>query len=345
MDNSSVDALLRSLGDAGRRQVARILAEGALTVGEISEVLGLPQSTVSRQLKTLRSTGLLIDRREGSRVFIELCEPAPNGGGGLREVLNAWLRTQSLPPAVATRLRRVVKNRNGGSDAFERLASQWDELRFEHFGGLFHLEAIASLLPAGWRVLDMGTGTGYLLPFLARQFREVVAADASRSMLDLARQRAEREGLSNVRFEAGRLEDLPLEAASIDCAFAVLVLRYSTDLVGSLAELGRVLAPGGRLLIVDVMPHSMEDFQRRIGDYSGGLDPMSATDALAASGFRVSRQRVLPVPPSGSPAAPTRPAPDLFLITAERTHPAASTGDPSGVDNRSMLELQPKETE
>ncbi len=333
MDNSSVDALLRSLGDAGRRQVARILAEGALTVGEIAEVLGLPQSTVSRQLKTLRSTGLLIDRREGSRVFIELGEPAPNGGGGLREVLNAWLRAQPLPPAVAARLRRVVENRNGGTDAFERLASQWDELRFEHFGGLFHLEAIASLLPARWRVLDVGTGTGYLLPFLARQFREVVAADASRSMLDLARQRAEREGLSNVRFEAGRLEDLPLEDASIDCAFAVLVLRFSTDLGGSVAELGRVLAPGGRLLIVDVTPHSMEDFQRRIGDYSGGLDPSRTTEALEASGFSVSRQRVLPATPSGNPAAPTRPAPDLFLITAERTHPTASAGDVPDIDN------------
>ena len=318
VDNSSADVLLRSLGDSSRRLVARILAEEPLTVGEIAEVLGLPQSTVSRHLKTLRSTGLLIDRREGSRVFIGLSEPVVNGNGDLAGVLNTWLRGQSLPTAVGTRLRRVVTSRNAGEDAFERLAHQWDELRSEHFGGIFHLEAIASLLPTEWRVLDIGTGTGYLLPFLARQFREVIAADSSAAMLELARQRAEREGLDNVRFESGRLEDLPVADAAVDCALAVLVLRYSTDLARSAAELGRVVRPGGRLLVVDIMPHTMDDFERRIGDSSGGLDPDQVAREVGRAGFHVSQQRVLRLPSGESPAAPTRPAPDLFLITAER---------------------------
>jgi DNA-binding transcriptional ArsR family regulator len=318
VDSSAVDILLRSLGDSGRRQVARILAEEPLTVGEVAQVLGLPQSTVSRHLKTLRATGLLNDRREGSRVFIGLTEPNGNGVGDLPGVLNSWLRKQSLPTTVRTRLRRVVENRNVGEDAFERLAHQWDELRFEHFGGLFHLEAIASLLPPQWRVLDIGTGTGYLLPFLAGQFREVIAADSSAAMLELARQRAEREGLDNVRFESGRLEDLPVEDASVDCALAVLVLRHSTDLERSIAELGRVVVPGGRLLVVDIKPHSMEDFQRRIGDSSGGLDPDHVREELGRAGFQVQQQRSVRPPSDDNPAAPTRPAPDLFLITAER---------------------------
>lgn len=313
-----MDVLLRSLGDSGRRQVARILAEASLTVGEISDVLGLPQSTVSRHLKTLRSTGLIVDRREGSRVFIGLTEPNGNGGGDLAEVLNSWLRTQPLPPAVRSRLGRAVESREGGADAFERLAHRWDELRFEHFGGLFHLEAIASLLPTDWRVLDIGTGTGYLLPFLSRQFREVIAADASDAMLGLARQRAQREGLSNVRFKSGRIEDLPVEDASVDCALAVLVLRYSTDLARSAAELGRVVVGGGRLLVVDIMPHTMDDFERRIGDSSGGLDPERVTAELARCGFRVTQHRILALPSPGSPASPSRPAPDLFVVTAER---------------------------
>jgi ArsR family transcriptional regulator len=331
VDNDSADLLFRSLGDSGRRQVARILAEEPLTVGEIADVLGLPQSTVSRHLKTLRSTGLLVDRKEGSRVFIGLTpSESRNGGRDLSAVLNSWLRQQPISGAVAARLRRAVSNRNGGVDPFERFAHRWDELRFEHFGGLFHMEAIASLLPSEWRVLDIGTGTGYLLPFLSRQFREVIAADASAAMLDLARQRAQREGLSNVQFESGRLEDLPVGDASVDCALAVLVLRYSAHPARSAAELARVVKAGGRLLVVDVVPHDMDDFRRRIGDMTGGIEPSEVASVLGRAGFRVSQTRTLHLPAAPSPCAPSRPAPDLFLITAERESPRVSSRTSGG---------------
>ena len=330
----TVDGLLRSLGDPGRRQVARILAESALTVGEVADVLGLPQSTVSRHLKNLRSTGLLVERREGSRVFIGLLEPSGNGDGDLGSVLNAWLRRQPLSSAVQTRLQRAVQGRQSGDDAFGRLAQQWDELRHEHFGGMFHLEALVSLLPSDWRVLDIGTGTGYLLPYLSRQFREVIAADPSSGMLELARQRADAEGLTNVRFKLGRLEDLPADDASIDCALAVLVLRHSPDLDRSCMELSRALVDGGRLLVVDVVPHEMEDFRRRIGDATHGLEPKRAADALEAAGFTLSERRSLAPPPAGNPAAPSRPAPELFLISAQRKPRASRPKKRSGRSKR-----------
>ena len=319
MDQHGPDVLFRSLGDSVRRQVARILAETPLTVGEIADVLGLPQSTVSRHLKSLRSTGLLVDRSEGNRVYIELAEPSGVGAGDLPGVLNSWLRAQPLPTAVHMRLRQTVENRNGSGDTFEKVAHQWDELRSEHFGGMFHLEAVASLLPTDWCVLDIGTGTGYMLPFLARQFAQVIAADASSAMLELARQRAEREGLSNIQFKLGRIEDLPVADASIDCALAVLVLRHSPDIPRSVEELARGIVDGGRLLIVDVAPHSMEDFRRRIGDASNGIDPEYVADELERSGFSILNRRLLPMPIAGSLAAPTRPAPDLFMVSAQRT--------------------------
>ena len=325
MDVGTLDSLFRSLGDSVRRQVARILAEAPLTVGEIAEVLGLPQSTVSRHLKSLRSTGLLVDRSDGNRVYIELAPPGGNGGEDLPAMLNAWLRGQTLPGAVQTRLRQTIDNRNGTEDAFENLAHQWDELRSTHFGSLFHLEALASLLPKDWRVLDVGTGTGYMLPFLARQFKTVTAADASAAMLELARQRVDREGLTNVNFKLGRIEDLPVEDASVDCALAVLVLRHSPDLGRSAEELARAVADGGRLLIVDIVRHTMEDFRRRIGDASSGLDPEDLIDGLMRAGFAVLNHRRLPVPAAGTPGAPSRPAPDLLLLSAERHARAAHT--------------------
>lgn len=318
MDTSGLDLLFRALSDPLRRRVARILAETPLTVGEIAGVLGLPQSTVSRHLKALRSTGLLIDRSEGNRTYIELVPPQGNGDRDLPDMLNSWLRNQPLPTSVHMRLRQAVEQRNGGVDAFQRMAHQWDELRAIHFGGVFHLEALASLLPSDWRVLDIGTGTGYMLPFLARQFRAVVAADASSAMLELARQRAKREGLSNVEFKLGRIEDLPVGDASVDCALAILVLRHSLDISRSADELSRALVDGGRLLVVDVVEHTMEDFRRRLGDVSNGLDPERVASELKRAGFSVLNRRLLPVPAAGAPAAPSRPAPSLFLISAER---------------------------
>jgi ubiquinone/menaquinone biosynthesis C-methylase UbiE/DNA-binding transcriptional ArsR family regulator len=321
VDQAGADILFKSLGDPSRRQVARILAEAALTVGEIAEVLGLPQSTVSRHLKSLRATGLLVDRRDGARTYIGLTRPATNGSGGhddLDRMLNVWLRSQPLPGVVASRLERVVRDRNGDGDSFESLAHQWDELRFEHFGSAFHLEALASLLPSHWRVLDAGTGTGYLLPFLGSHFQDVIAADSSPAMLDLARKRTARAGLRNVEFRLGRLEALPLDDQSIDCAIVILVLRHSTDLQRSLSELARVVVGGGRLLVVDIGLHSMEEFRRRIGDSSMGLDPGSVARVAGNVGFEVACRRVLSLPEVGGADPPTRPAPDLFLITATR---------------------------
>ncbi len=318
MDQHRVDLLFRALGDPARRDLARLLGEAPLTVGEIVDVLRLPQSTVSRHLKALRATGLLVERREGNRVISSLHEPVSNGDADLPDLLNEWLRKRPLPSPVQDRLRQVLQGRNGGEDAFDRLAHQWDELRREYFGVQFHLEALLALLPETWHVLDVGTGTGYLLPSLSRQFARVTAVDPSSAMLALARQRAEREGLSNVRFDSGRLESLPLKDACVDAALAILVLHHAQDRSVALGELRRVLKRGGKLLIVDLMPHSLESFQREMADPIRGVDPSELMEEMRRAGLPPKRHRPLPTR-SGDGGGPEREAPELYLITSQRT--------------------------
>lgn len=294
----------------------RLLGEAPLTVGEIVEITGLPQSTVSRQLKILRNTGLLVDFREGSRVITGLMEP--NGNDlQLPDMINQWVRSQPLSKALSDRLTRVLEGRKGEGDKFERLAFQWDEMRRQYFGSQFHLEALCALLPSEWHVLDVGTGTGYFLPVLSRVFRQVIAVDPSPAMLGLARQRAERENISNVSFKYGHLESIPQEAETIDAALGILVLHHASDYRSALGELHRVLKPGGRLLIVDMFPHSMEAFQREMGDPVSGIDPEELTGWMEQAGFEARHWRHL-TPGDESASGPLKPAPEMYLIRANR---------------------------
>ncbi len=310
--------MFRSFSDSGRRQILRLLGETPLTVGEITEILGLPQSTVSRHLKTLRNTCLLMDRREGSRVYIGLIEPNGNGDQALGDLLNSWLRNQPLESRLENRLAQVIRAREGGEDVFERLAHQWDDLRFHHFGGVFHLEALCGLLPSEWEVLDMGTGTGYLLPTLARQFRRVLAVDPSTAMLGLARQRAQREGLDNVEFRAGRLEAIPVADNSIDAVLALLVFRHSPQPGNSVTEIARVLKGGGRALIVDLEPHDLASFREAMHEVVPGIDPKGLASQMAQAELENVNWRRLIRTGRDNRTGPDRPAPELFVMTAQK---------------------------
>lgn len=314
MDQEAI--LFKALSDSGRREILRLIGEVPLTVGEIARVLHLPQSTVSRHIKLLRECGWLMERRQKNRIFLGLTEPQNgNGERPLADLLNEWLRRQPIHPSLKSQLEQIVEDRDR-EEGFDRLAHQWDDLRFKYFGDSFHLEALCALLPFEWRVLDIGTGTGFMLPVLSRSFREVVAVDPSPAMLELAKQRSRAESLKNVIFGEGRLENLPLEDASVDAVLAILVTRHASDIDASSKEMMRVLRPGGRVLIADIGPHQDSEFERETRDDSGGIDVDRLVSSFERSGFAEITHRPLPKPRPGAPSAPARPGPNLFLITA-----------------------------
>jgi len=323
------DNLLKAVADPTRRRILQTLAASELSVNDLVTVLQLPQSSVSRHLKTLRDAGLVDSRHEGtSATYFPL---SGDGGGvdagavvsghrngnGLRGRLMGWVAEQDLPGPLRSRLREVLRSRQSESDAyFAKVSHHWDRMRTDFFGSSFHLEALTALLPSDWIVADIGTGTGYLLPLLGERFARVHAVDPVPEMLEAAKARAASARLSNVQFHSGTASEIPLPAESLDLCIASLVLHHEPEPAAALREFARVLKPGGKLLIIEQAAHTCEGFRDLMQDRWWGFEPETLAREVADAGFDGVRVGPLATAEPANKSAP--PAPSLFVLTADR---------------------------
>jgi len=308
------EVIFRALADGTRQRTLVVLNQHELSVSELVDVLCQPQSTVSRHLKILRDAGLIHDRREGSTVLYSVSTPT-NGvdGSELTGRMLKWIAEQSLTDSLRTRLETVVDRRRCMSDRFfAQVGRRWDTLREESFGSTFHLEAFLALLPAEWTVVDVGTGTGFLLPPLAVRFQRVIGVDPVDAMLDTARHRVEEWGLENVELRKGDLAQLPIRESQADLALSVLVLHHVPSAQKALGELHRIVRDGGQVLIVEQAAHENEAFRERMQDRWLGFDQAELGRLLQSAGFeQVQSQRLTAV--GHAPDAP-----ELFVLTGCR---------------------------
>ena len=310
--DSSAEAL-RALGDEVRQSIVRLLIKEELSVNELVEILKLPQSTVSRQLKVLREADWLADRHIGTATMYRAA--AHPTAGDVRQVLFTWLEAQPLAKPMAARLERVLKRRRDESTGFfDRLGSRWDQLRSAAFGDAFAFEAMLGLLPREWTVADIGTGTGYLLPSLAARFARVIAVDASPAMLGCAKRRAADAGATNVEFHPGDLGKLPIADGACDAAIACLVLHHVAKPQEALAELHRILRPGGRALIVEQRAHENQAFYETMQDLWWGFDAGVLAEQMTAAGF--ADVSIMPLHRRET-ASGRMEAPDLFALSGK----------------------------
>lgn len=313
----SNQVVFKAMADGTRRRILQLVARHEMNVSELVDCLRVPQSTVSRHLKVLRDAGLIDDRREGTAVVYAMPDRSRGNGDDspLHWRLLDWVGEEDLPQGLATRLERVLDHRQDQShDFFSRIGNRWDQMRIDAFGDAFHLEALTALLPADWKVADIGSGTGYLLPVLARTFASVTAIDPVTEMLDVARARCAEEGVGNVTFRKGDLSALPLEEAGLDLALAVLVLHHVPSPTEALEELRRVLRPGGRLLVVEQHAHKLTDFHERMQDRWWGFEPDALARQVKEAGFtRVTWRDLRPE----ALASGSIEGPGLFVLTAE----------------------------
>ena len=280
-------ALYRLLGDEARLRLLRVLARDRFNVKELTGILGLAQSGVSRHLGLLKDAGLVSEERDGAYSFYRL-EPAlrEHSQGSLWPLLEAQFTSAantSLLKADEARLQEVLRLRR---ENFEHLGPDTRDGRQLVPGRSWAAwsRALGMLLPPV-EVADLGCGEGYLTIETARWARHVTAVDRSAGVLARAKALAARKKCTNITWKKGELEKLPIDTGTIDVALLSQALHHAGDPATALVEAERILRPGGRLLILDLRPHDETWVREKLGDQWFGFSDDHLSSLLTRAGF------------------------------------------------------------
>jgi len=276
---------LRLAADPARARILLLLDQEELSVAELQQILGLGQSTLSTHLARLKQSGLVSHRRTGKSQLYRLAAAATT------ELLGV-LRPAATAADTAE-LRRVRARRR------DRVRAYFDELagRFgrqyvpgRSWQGL--AEVFLELLPP-LVIADLGAGEGGVSQLLARRARRVIAVDNSAKMVAYGADLARRHGVRNLRYRQGDLEDLPLKDQEVDVAFFSQSLHHAPHPDRALAEAWRILRPGGRVVILDLVKHNWDKVRALYADHWLGFAEAEIEAWLKQAGFRDIRLAVV----------------------------------------------------
>jgi ArsR family transcriptional regulator len=297
-----MEALLSSLRAAAEPTRLRLLvlcAQGEMTVGELTDIIGQSQPTVSRHLKQLCEAGLLERFKEGTCVFYRRVE-----GGSAGDTARAVC---ALVPAgdatvVGDGKRRLVAAEARAAAAarfFSANAKRWDELRSLHVDESEVEAAILAVIGEEpiEAMLDIGTGTGRMLQLLAGRVRRGIGVDLSRDMLAVARSNLLRAQVPHCHVRLANMYSLPLAGAAVDMVVFHQVLHFADRPAAAIAEAVRVLRPGGRMVIVDFAPHELEYLRAEQAHRRLGFDEGEVASWCRAAGMEAVLARQLPGKP------------------------------------------------
>ncbi|MBS7737838.1 MAG: metalloregulator ArsR/SmtB family transcription factor [Chelatococcus sp.] len=282
---------MKAAAEETRMRMLALLSEGELTVSDMTDILGQSQPRISRHLKLLAEAGIVERHREGAWAFFRMADHHP-AATAIRDLVAHLDSADQRLAGDRARLKAARQARAEAAQAhFSRLADNWDKVRSLHVPEEAVEAAIIEVVGAKpvQAFLDLGTGTGRMLQLLAPLASRVVGVDASHAMLSVARANLERAGLAKVQLQQGDIHALPVEHDAFDLVLIHQVLHYLDDPARALREAAAVLAPGGRLLVVDFAPHALEFLReehahRRLGfaaDQIGGWLEEAGLDVIA----------------------------------------------------------------
>jgi SAM-dependent methyltransferase len=283
-------AALAAAADPTRLRLLALAARGAFCVNDFCDILGQSQPRLSRHLRLLHEAGLLERTREGVNAWYVLAQGEQ--GALVRDLLR---RADPEDPTLAADRRgaaRVLAERaREASEKFRRAGADWDEMRALDLPAADVETALLRLLGEGGlgRVLDVGTGTGRMLEFLAPRLACGLGIDASSTMLALARVRLAKPEFAHLGVRLADMYALPLHDAAYDLVLLQMVLHYAEEPAQVIAEASRVLAPGGRLAVVDLAAHDRAELRERLAHRALGFSDTDMASLLAGAGLHAER--------------------------------------------------------
>ena len=281
---ASIVKILRVLADPNRLRILLLLKGEELSVAELQEILVMGQSTISTHLSQLKQAGLVEDRRAGKSNLYRLKQS--EAAQGILSSLLAEAREEipeAAPDQAAARLvlrKRQDKMRSFFDSVAGRLGrdyvpgKSWKSLA----------EALLRLMPP-MVIADLGTGEGAFALLLAQRAAQVIAVDTSLKMIEVGREQALRNGIDNVDFRLGDMEELPIEDAAVDLVFFSQSLHHALHPARAVDEAARILRPGGRIVILDLVKHRFEEAHELYADEWLGFSETEMETMLHKSGF------------------------------------------------------------
>ncbi len=281
---TSIVKTLRVVADPNRLRILLLLREEELSVAELQEILVMGQSTISTHLSQLKQAGLVEDRRTGKNSLYRIkIDP----GSDIVEGLLTQAKTE-IPDAeqdLAT-ARRVVKKRQEKMRIFfDSVAGRLgkDYVPGKSWKGV--AEALLRLMPP-MVIADLGAGEGAFAVLLAQRAKKVIAVDTSARMIEVGRAEAQRHGVKNLEYRLGDMEEIPIEDAHVDLVFFSQSLHHALHPERALHEAHRILKPGGRIVILDLLKHRFEEARELYADEWLGFSEAELETMLERSGFR-----------------------------------------------------------
>ena len=279
----SIVKILRVIADPNRLRILLLLAAEELSVAELQEILVMGQSTISTHLSQLKQAGLVEDRRTGKSNLYRLAS-AP-GGGVLDRLLDE--AKEEIPESGLDEgaMRRVLKKRQDKTRAFfDSVAGRLGKDYVPGKSWKSLAEALLRLMPP-LVIADLGAGEGAFALILAQRASKVIAVDSSSKMIDVGREQAKRYDIKNVEFRLGDMEEVPIGNSEVEVVFFSQSLHHALHPDAAIVEASRILQPGGRTVILDLVRHRFEEARELYADEWLGFSESEIEAMLMKNGF------------------------------------------------------------
>ncbi len=283
--------ILRVVADLNRLRILLLLKSEELSVAELQEILAMGQSTISTHLSQLKQAGLLEDRRTGKSNLYRLADDGR--GSPLDEILTDAEKEIDEAAADQAAMRRVLRKRQDKMRSFfDSVAGRLgkDYVPGQSWKGV--AEALLCLMPP-MVIADLGAGEGAFALLLAQRAKKVIAVDTSAKMLEVGRDQALRYGVENIEFRLGDMEEIPIADAEVDLVFFSQSLHHALHPERAVEQAFRILAPGGRIVLLDLVKHRFEEARELYADEWLGFSEAEVEDMLEKAGFRDAQTSVV----------------------------------------------------